>query len=92
LNLSCVAISKIIKKQKENLFSRLQKKGIFWSYATTAMLHDLGDAVFIEHTLKYGDFDDIVELFTLYGKKVIFKEPLANLSPKFPHISIDFGI
>jgi putative transposase len=75
LNLSCVAISKIIKieKQKENLFSRLQKKGIFWSYATTAMLHDLGDAVFVEYTLKYGDFDDIVELFSLYGKKVIFK-------------------
>jgi putative transposase len=71
--LSTVAISKIIKnqRQKENLFDKLKVKGIFWSYVKSVLLRDVGDEIFIEHTLKYADFDEIVELFTLYGKKRI---------------------
>ncbi|MBV5278041.1 MAG: hypothetical protein J0647_03210, partial [Campylobacteraceae bacterium] len=71
--LSTVAISKIIKnqRQKEALFEKLKMKGIFWSYEKSALLRDLGDEIFIEHTLKYADFDDVVELFTLYPKRRI---------------------
>ena len=75
LNLSDVSISKIIKceKSKEKLFEKLKNKGIFWSYDAHVSFRQITNAIFIEHTLKYGDFDDIVELFVLYGKKVIFK-------------------
>ena len=74
LKLSSAALSKIIKnqRQKERLFEKLKIKGIFWSYAISTSLRDLGDEIFIEHTLKYADFDDIVELFGLYGRKRIF--------------------
>jgi hypothetical protein len=75
LKLSDVAVSKIIKteKGKEKLFEKLKFKGIFWSYANSVTLREITATIFIEHTLKYADFDDIVELFALYGKKVIFK-------------------
>lgn len=75
LNLGDVSISKIIKneKNKEKLFEKLKNRGIFWSYDPSISLHQIGNTLFIEYTLKYGDFDDIVELFGLYGKKVIFR-------------------
>jgi hypothetical protein len=75
LKLSDVAVSKIVKteKHKERLFNQLRQKGIFWSYAPSVTLREVTAAVFIEHALKYADFDEIVELFTLYGKKFIFK-------------------
>ncbi len=74
LKLSSVAISKIVKieKAKKKLFERLKKKGIFWSYDDSMPFDDMPDSIFIEHTLKYADFDDIVELFALYGKRYIF--------------------
>ena len=31
------------------------------------------DIIIVEHILKYGDFDDIVELLALYGKKFVFR-------------------
>lgn len=75
LKLSDVAVSKIVKteKGKEKLFNKLKQKGIFWSYASNITLREVGAAIFIEYTLKYADFDDIVELFAFYGKKFIFK-------------------
>ena len=74
LKLSSVAISKIVKteKAKEKLFERLKQNGIFWSYDRAISFRDMPDGIFIEHTLKYADFDDIVELLALYGKKFVF--------------------
>lgn len=68
LNLSPVSISKILKiyKQKRDLFYRLRDKGLFWSYSKS-MEYD--EKLLIEHTLKYADFDDIVLLLKLFGKR-----------------------
>ncbi len=65
-------LQQFIDMKKIALFDRLKKKGIFWSYSKNLTLSDMGDEVFIEHLLKYGDFDDIVELFRLYSKDSIF--------------------
>jgi len=72
LNFSNVAISKILKifRQKIALFNKLKDKGIFWSYSKDMNYHE---ELFIEHTLKYGDFDDIVLLLKLFGKRKIKK-------------------
>ena len=55
-------------RQKASLFRKLRDKGIFWSYDKGVEYSDFNEGVFIEHTLKYGDFDDIVRLFELFGK------------------------
>ncbi len=68
LNLSHVAISKILKifRQKVALFDKLKRKGIFWSYSQEMSYHE---ELLIEHTLKYADFDDIILLLKLFGKR-----------------------
>jgi len=73
LKLSNVAISKIIKiyKQKVKLFNKLRTKGIFWSYSKSINYERAGDSLFIEYLLKYGDFDDIVLGFKLFGKRTL---------------------
>jgi len=73
LNLSNVAISKIVRvyKQKIKLFTKLRDKGIFWSYSKSVEYENFNENIFIEHTLKYGDFDDIKELLELFGKRKI---------------------
>jgi len=72
-NLSNVAISKIFKisKQKIKLFNKLRDKGIFWSYSKSIEYSEAGDILFIEYLLKYGDFDDIVLGFKLFGKRAL---------------------
>ncbi len=72
LNLSNAAISKILKtyKQKLNLFDKLKNKGLFWSYSKNL---EYSENLLIEHTLKYADFDDIVLLLTLFGKRRVKK-------------------
>ena len=62
-----------IHKKKVNLFNKLRDKGIFWSYSKDITYDKAGDNLFIEYLLKYGDFDDIVFGFRLFGKKVIKK-------------------
>jgi len=73
LNLSSVAISKIYKtyRQKVKLFEKLRDKGIFWSYSKNISFGEVGESLTIEHLLKYGDFDDIVLGFKLFGKRVM---------------------
>ena len=73
LNLSNVAISKIVRvyKQKVKLFNKLRDKGIFWSYSKSVKYENFNKNIFIEHTLKYGDFDNIKELLELFGKRKI---------------------
>jgi len=71
LKLSPGAISRIHKKynQKARLFNKLRDKGIFWSFSKNITFDQAGNDLTIEYLLKYGDFDDIVEGFHLFGKK-----------------------
>lgn len=73
--LSDVAVSKIVKieTEKRKLFEKLKTKGIFWSYSDQASFLEVNTETMIEHVLKYADYDDIVELFKLYGKRAIFR-------------------
>ncbi|WOE69027.1 transposase [Hydrogenimonas thermophila] len=73
LNLSSVAISKIYKtyRQKVKLFNKLRDKGIFWSYSKDLSFDNAGESLTIEYLLKYGDFDDIVLGFKLFGKRAM---------------------
>ena len=73
LSLSNVSISKKLKiyKQKVALFDKLRDKGIFWSYSDSITYDKAGDNLTIEYLLKYGDFDDIVLGFKLFGKRVM---------------------
>jgi REP element-mobilizing transposase RayT len=75
LKLSNVAISKILKiyKQKISFFQKLKEDGIFWSYSKDTKYENFNDSIIIEHTLKYGDFDDIKKLITLFGKRRVKK-------------------
>jgi hypothetical protein len=75
LGLFYVSISKIMKnhRQKISLFRKLRDKGIFWSYDKGVEYGEFSEGVFIEHTLKYGDFDDIQKLFGLFGKRAVKK-------------------
>ena len=59
--------------QKEQLFEKLKSDGIFWSYAKEATCNQIGDAIFIEHTLKYGDLEDIKTVFQIFEKPDILK-------------------
>ena len=56
---------------KIELFKKLKKDGLFWSYDKE--IEYISDSILIEHTLKYGDFDDIVELFKIFNKRKIQK-------------------
>ncbi len=75
LNLSVVSISKLKKIffEKERLFEKLKKEGLFWSYDKQIKYENFSESVFIEHALKYGDFDDIKKLIQLFGKRKVKK-------------------
>ena len=67
--------------QKEELFNKLQDKGIFWSYSKELTYKKAGDKLFLEYLLKYGDFDDLVLAFKLYDKeniKTIWEQTLKD--------------
>lgn len=48
---------------KKELYSKLKKQNIFWSYDTSSVL---SDKVIIEQTLIYADVEDIQALFSIY--------------------------
>ena len=75
MNLSVVSISKLKKVffEKEKLFEKLKKEGLFWSYDKNIKYEDFRESIFIEHTLKYGDFEDIKKLLQLFGKRQVKK-------------------
>ena len=56
---------------KKQLFDKLKKRGIFWSFAKDIRYNQIGDKVFLEYLLKYGDFDDLVMAFRLFEKEYI---------------------
>ena len=69
------------KMKKETLFNKLRDKGIFWSYSKDILYKEAGDKLFLEHLLKYGDFDDLILAFRLYPKefiKAIWEERLKD--------------
>ncbi len=57
----------------EQLFNKLKTKGIFWSYNHELTYTALGKESLIEYTLKYGDFDDIKQLFKLFNQDTIYE-------------------
>ena len=67
--------------QASALFNRLKSKGIFWSYAETLTYTDIDEALLCEYTMKYGDFQDLKELFSLYEQhkiKEVWEERLVE--------------
>ncbi len=63
------------------LFDKLKNKGVFWSYAKSINYADFSDSTLCEYALKYGDFEDLKTLFSLYGKtrvKNIWEEKLVE--------------
>lgn len=53
------------------LFKKLRDRGIFWSYRSDISYEDLGNSIFIEHLLKYGDYDDLCRAFVLFDTELI---------------------
>jgi putative transposase len=94
MGLSHVAISKMMKiyKQKVQLFNKLRDKGIFWSYSKDIAYADMKETIFIEHLLKYGDFDDIKLGFELFGKRVIKQVWMERLKSDKSFIKINLLI
>ena len=87
LELSTGLISRRIEKycKKKELFTATKQKGLFWSYDKKMEYSEALDKLTIETVLKYGDFIDLKQLFTLYGKravKKIWKEKLIR-DPRF---------
>lgn len=60
-----------------NFVDKLKEKQVFWSYSKNA---DIPHEIVIEHTLKYGDVTDIIELFKLFSKDLIVKIWLETMS------------
>ncbi len=75
LSLSTASISKIynIYKKKIALFEQLKTQGIFWSYSKNINYDTFNVNIFIEHILKYADFDDITLGINLFGKRLFKK-------------------
>ncbi len=65
---------------KKQLYSKLKKQNIFWSYDTSSVL---SDDIIIEQTLIYADTEDIKSLFSIYKlseiKKVWNKKVVPDL-------------
>ncbi len=73
LNLSTVAVSRIIdkEKRKHTLFREIRDKGLFWSYADDIEYSLEKKGLLIETVLKFGDMVDIRRLLGLFGKKEV---------------------
>ncbi|MCE9540529.1 MAG: hypothetical protein K8R85_15115, partial [Bacteroidetes bacterium] len=48
---------------KKELYLKLKKQNIFWSYDTSSVL---SDSIIIEQTLIYADVEDIKSFFLIY--------------------------
>ncbi len=83
LEVSTALVSRRVKRydKRNELFSVIKQKGYFWSYDRGLEYSEELDDIFMETVLKYGDFEDLEQLFILYGKRrlrKIWKEKLAN--------------
>ncbi len=55
---------------KYELYDKLKKEGIFWSYDNENIEY-IGDKLLIEHTLIWADVPDILNLFKVFTKEEI---------------------
>ncbi|MFY0666001.1 MAG: hypothetical protein JXQ97_15365 [Natronospirillum sp.] len=55
------------------LFDAMKARGLFWSYRKDADLVSVGEDNFIEECLRYGDWPDWVQLFSLYDRARLFQ-------------------
>ncbi len=62
---------------RKEFVEQLKKKHVFWSYSPEA---ELPDEIIIEHTLKYGDVIDIINLFKSFSKDCITRIWLESMS------------
>lgn len=62
---------------KSDFIKQLETKHIFWSYSTKM---DLPDKIVIEHTLKFGDVVDIINLFKIFEESEISRVWLETMS------------
>ena len=75
--LKCIAINLIMQTHvphtlsKSTLFDSIKAKGLFWSYAPTISYSLDKDNLLCEIVLKYGDIEDIHNLFALYGESTV---------------------
>jgi putative transposase len=94
LGLSVASISKIKNnyKNREKLFNKLRDKGIFWSFDKKIEYENFNDNVFIVYVLKYGDFDDIKEILSLFGRKRVKKVWARTVAPDKRFIKINLMI
>jgi hypothetical protein len=72
---------------KKELFLKLKKQNIFWSYDTSSVL---SDEVIIEQTLIYGDVDDILSLFSIYGQIKIKEVWDEKMVPDTRYIKLNY--
>ena len=56
---------------KEKLIKKLVNEGLFWSYDKFKIVNMCPDSILIEHTLKYGDIEEIKILFKIFKKSYI---------------------
>ena len=91
LGLSNIAISKVYKiyRGKERLFNKLKNAGVFWSYSKEMDYQQAGGNLLIEYLLKYGDFDDIVDGFKLFGKRAVKKVWLSKVVGNMQFIKLN---
>ena len=69
---------------KKILFDTLKAKGAFWSYSKMISYEELGKDLLIEHVLKFGDFDDLINLFNIFNNKTIENVWKDNLISAIP--------
>lgn len=56
---------------KSKLFDKIKRKGLFWSYGPTIRYTPDLDSLLIETVLKYGDYENIRDVFHLYDRVLI---------------------
>lgn len=63
---------------KKELFEKLKKKNIFWSFNSTSSINN---NILIEYTLLYGDVSEIIILFKIFEKEKIKKVWINKIIP-----------
>jgi len=74
---------------KEQLVQYLNEKGRFWEYANHAS-SDISDVILITKSLLYLEFEDIPQLFALYGYekcKEVFNREIKSKGKYYSNIS-----
>lgn len=75
LHLSTVAVSRIIsaERKKQNLFTKLRDKGLFWSYAPNIQYSAEKSTLLIDTVLKYADISEINTVIAVFGIREVYR-------------------